>query len=170
MIQRLTALFFVAAALISTSRDGLARAPSAAAARTAIQTAYDSILTAMRRGDVAGAMSAFAPEFKATQGGRTLDRSQMQQSTAAMIAQMKRVRSVKEQITSFKLHGDIASVTLSEAMEMLVPAPDGRNHRVTVRDVSLDTWKHSASGWKCTRSITAGMKMLLDGKPIHGPR
>lgn len=150
----------------SQPKTGADAAP--AAARRAIQALYDSEDNAASRKDLPGVFAQTAPDFRAIdQNGETISLAQAKANIAQLFSQASSVKG-STFIERFRLIGNTAVVTAkSRDVVLFTDAGTGSAGKVTIDDLSVDTWVRFGKSWMQTRSHDISQTIHRD--PVVSP-
>jgi hypothetical protein len=149
----------------STTRTGAAATD---AARRAIQTLYNSEDNAASRKDIGGVFAQTAPDFRAIdQNGKTISLAQAKANIAELFSEASSVQG-STSIERFRRIGNAAVVTAkSRDVVLFTDSSTGEQGRVTIDDLSVDTWVRSGKAWLQTRSHDISQTIHRD--PVASP-
>lgn len=122
-------------------------------ARRAIQALYNSEDDAASRKDLGGVFAQTAPDFRAIdQNGQTISLAQAKANIEELFSEAASVKG-STTIERFRLIGNTAIVTAKSRDTVLFAESDtGAQGKVTIDDLSVDTWVRFGKSWLQTRS------------------
>lgn len=169
----LAALVF-AAALVSSAAppchasQGKTSVAASAAAQRAIQALYNSEDNAASRKDIGGVFAQTAPDFRAIdQNGQTISLAQAKANIAELFSEARSVKG-STSIERFRLIGNTAIVTAkSRDIVLFNDTSTGSEGKVTIDDLSVDTWIRFGKSWMQTRSHDISQTVHRD--PVASP-
>ncbi|HEX5324321.1 MAG TPA: nuclear transport factor 2 family protein [Capsulimonadaceae bacterium] len=144
------------------------RDPSAQA-RKQIQAIYDREDAAASHKDIHGVFADMTPDFSAIdENGQAMSLAQAKANLADVFAKAATVKG-STVIEKFRLVGITAIVTTKSRDEMTVADPaGGQAGKVTVDDISVDTWVRSGTIWRQRRSRDISQSVHTD-HPVISP-
>ena len=122
-------------------------------ARKQIQAIYDREDVAAARKDIPGVFADMAPNFSAVdEKGQKVSLNEIKADLADLFSRATTVKGTTT-IQRFQLIGKTAVVTTKSRDEMTVTDPEsGHNRKLTIEDLSVDTWVRSGKAWLQTKS------------------
>lgn len=135
------------------TRAALSRQDAGVIARRAIQSIYDRQDRAAAHKDLGGVFAQTAPNFLAIdENGQTISLAQAKANIEQLFSQAQSVTSTTT-IAKFRVVGNRAYVTAKSRDVVVFTDPNtGQAGKVTVDDVSVDTWERFGRTWLQTRS------------------
>lgn len=161
--MKTTMLCLLAAAALGTAP--LARADDAAV-RKELQTQYDRLIQAMKAKDINGVMSVAAPGFTEKQPG--MPAMNAAQAKAAMEEDFKMTKSLDSasmKVVKVSVKGNTAVATTDYKMAG-TGLMNGKEHKMTDRGTSRDTWVKTPQGWKVKSVVFVQSHPMMDGRPM----
>jgi hypothetical protein len=133
--------------------------------KTAIESRYQQVAEAIRRGDVEGILAIQAPDFSSSNpNGSTFDYAAMESYTRRLAAAVDSVIHIRNVIRSFEERGDTAVADVCQEFSRLQRLGDSRRHRIDTSVLQRETWVHLADGWKRLNVTNEhGMRWFVDG-------
>jgi len=121
---------------------------------------------AMEKGDVSFFDKISSDDFTYTMDGQTSNKKDSLDQMKQMFGKVKKI-SYHYKPTSFKVDGDMATVTGSESMTAwMKPGPDKKKHVMRAKGKTVEAWKMVDGKWLITSITENGSKMTMDGKPM----
>ena len=144
-----------------------AAAQSAAAARNAIQQAYNKRDVAAGKKDIQGSLSTVAPDFVfVTKDGQKGDVKLLKRRLTPLFSLMQSVKSHTE-IQKLTVKGSTATAIVKQHLEMLVVNPQTQIPQKFIADAtSEDIWSKAGAGWLQKRMTNKSETATLDGKSV----
>jgi ketosteroid isomerase-like protein len=142
---------------------------------TQIKALYAKLAKAMENKNVAGIHALDTPDFVSLQQGRKVSGKDVEAQMQQQFAMFHKIRSMKINITSIKIHGKTADVSTSFKFEgeMGTPpnAPKGANkpHIFNMSGTVANTLVKTSAGWKFKTMQETNGSTTIDGKPMPGP-
>ncbi|HVL38264.1 MAG TPA: nuclear transport factor 2 family protein [Fimbriimonadaceae bacterium] len=144
-------------------------------ARSDIQAGYDKLVAAWKANDAVRsekAMKALAtPDFTYIDlQGNKQNLAQIIEMTKMQTKATKKVDKMEIKITSFKISGNVATVTTRGAFEGVVALMDPKKPgKLVTTSTSTDTWVKTPQGWKCKTVKITKESVTFDGKKLAAP-
>jgi ketosteroid isomerase-like protein len=152
----------------------LARADDAAVKKE-LNALFGNFAAAFRKKDVKTAMSFFAPDYTATEGGRTLTRAQVEAQTAMAMSRLKSVDALSWNIQKLTVKGSTATTVALESMTATIVdtegqmGPKGQTHKIKDVERTRDRFVKTSKGWLLKHSETLSADITIDGKKLAAP-
>jgi ketosteroid isomerase-like protein len=162
------------AALALTGVSGVARADDATVKKE-LNALFGKFAAAFKKKDVKTAMSFFAPDYTATEGGRTLTRAQVEAQTTEAMARLKSVDALAWDIQKLTTKGNEATTEALETMSATIldsqgqMGPKGETHKIKDVERTRDRFVKSPKGWLLKHSETLSAEITIDGKKVPIP-
>lgn len=137
-------------------------------ARKQIQAIYDKEDVAAARKDIPGVFADMAPNFSAfDENGQKMSLTEIKSDLADLFSRATAVKGTTT-IQKFRLIGKTAIVTTRSRDEMTVSDQEsGSSRKVTIEDLSIDTWVQSGKAWLQTRSRDVSETVHTDPPARH---
>jgi ketosteroid isomerase-like protein len=159
--------FSLVAALLAFGVPALAQVD--AKVEKELQTAYKSIVTAMKKKDVPGLMKHMTEDATMTEGGRTLKRAEFEPFVRQQI-QLMDVKSSKLKFTKVVAKDGTAKTEYIETMAANMQVPGAKPSLMETVAKYRTTFKKVDGEWKMKSSETIGSpKVKMNGKPFKFP-
>jgi len=153
---------------------GIVRADDAAVKKELLAV-FAKFTAALKKKDVAGAMSYFTPDYTAKQMGMTMTRAQAEQQMKQTIGSIKSFDTISWDIKKVTVKGN---TVIAEGTELFVGTiqddmgqmgPKGKTHKLKDVENNRDTFVKTPKGWLLKSSETISAEISVDGKKVGPP-
>lgn len=158
----------VAALICGTT---IARADDAAVKKE-LTALFGKFAAAFKKKDVKTALSFFAPDYTAKEGGRTVTRAQVEAQMNLAMANLKSVDKLTWDIQKLAVKGNVATVEALEMMSATVVdtlgqmGPKGQTHKLKDVERTRDRFVKTPKGWLLKSSQTLSAEITVDGRKV----
>jgi ketosteroid isomerase-like protein len=117
--------------------------------RRGLEAWYEQNTKAFAAKDAEAVMALRTPDFHTvTPDGRTNDYKFMQERTKMFVDRIVEWLSMKFEIGTIEVDGDLASAYVTQDTERMQRFPDGTVHKVRAKAVQRETFRRTADGWR----------------------
>ena len=139
----------------------------ASAVRRELQQRYDENRRALLAKDLGAVMALRTEDFHAVTPDSALhDRSEMEQSTRALLEGIDRWIALTFDIDSLEISGDLVRAVVRQHAIRMARRSDGRVHHVETWVTQREIWRRTSDGWKLYRvDSIRDQRRLIDSQP-----
>jgi ketosteroid isomerase-like protein len=167
----LAALFTCAPGQIKVKDKGSAKvaADKSKPVRRGIEDWYARNNEGFREKDLAALMGLRTEDFHTvTPDGKANDRAFMEQRTRNFLAAIERWISLKFEIGTIEVDGNLASAYVTQDTVRMQRLPDGTIHKVQAKAIQRETFRLTPEGWKLHKvDDIKDLGLYVDGKRVE---
>lgn len=168
-LRRLHAQIGLSAVLIATSLAAAAT-PRKQIVGKQLMALYDRFTSGVIHHQIDRISALMMPNYTVQQpDGTTMTRQQVLSGFQMQTSMMRNIKWIRH-ITDLKMQGNRVIATVHGDFTALMSGQQGGTHRFGLSATTVDTWVHTAAGWKLQHSLLKNSRISIDGKPVSRPR